>query len=150
MKFVINNAVNQLCKKYNTRDPFELANCLNINVFYHDLHEEINGFYKYEKRNKFIAINSNLSSTMQRTVCAHELGHAILHPQANTPFLRKNTFLSVDKLEIEANIFAALLLIDKDTIIQGDTKACIAYKSNIPLELLEFYTFDQRKKHINY
>ncbi|PHA82788.1 ImmA/IrrE family metallo-endopeptidase [Bacillus pseudomycoides] len=150
MKFVINNAVNQLCKKYNTRDPFELANCLNINVFYHDLHEEINGFYKYEKRNKFIAINSNLSSTMQRTVCAHELGHAILHPQANTPFLRKNTFLSVDKLEIEANIFAALLLIDKDTIIQGDTKACIAYKNNIPLELLEFYTFDQRKKHINY
>ncbi|PGE86648.1 hypothetical protein COM55_07775 [Bacillus pseudomycoides] len=150
MKFVINNAVNQLCKKYNTRDPFELANCLNINVFYHDLHEEINGFYKYEKRNKFIAINSNLSSTMQRTVCAHELGHAILHPQANTPFLRKNTFLSVDKLEIEANIFAALLLIDKDTIIRGDTKACIAYKNNIPLELLEFYTFDQRKKHINY
>lgn len=141
MKFVISNAVNQLCKKHNTKDPFELANCLNINVFYHDLHEEINGFYKYEKRNKFIAINSNLSSTMQRAVCAHELGHAILRPQANTPFLRRNTFLSVDKLEIEANIFAALLLIDEKTIIPGDTKACIAYKNNIPVELLEFYKF---------
>ena len=50
---------------------------------------------------------------MQRTVCAHELGHAVLHTHANTPFLRKNTFFSVDKLEIEANTFAALLLIDK-------------------------------------
>lgn len=105
MKSIINNTVKQLCKKHNTKDPFELAQCLNINIFFHDLHEEINGFYKYERRNKFIAINSNLSSTMQRTVCAHELGHAILHPNANTPFLRKNTLLSVDKLEIEANTF---------------------------------------------
>ncbi|MGG5805312.1 ImmA/IrrE family metallo-endopeptidase [Bacillus mycoides] len=148
MKFVINNTINQLCKKHNTKDPFELAQCLNINIFFYDLHEEINGFYKYEKRNKFIAINSNLSSTMQRTVCAHELGHAVLHPQANTPFLRKNTFLSVDKLEIEANIFAALLLIDTDSITPGDTKACIAYKNNIPVELLEFYTFANKRNNL--
>lgn len=141
MKFVINNTVKQLCKKHNTNDPFELAQCLKINIFFHNLHEEINGFYKYEKRNKFIAINSNLSSTMQRTVCAHELGHAILHPNANTPFLRKNTLLSVDRLEIEANTFAALLLIDENSITPGDTKARIAYKNNVPVELLEFYTF---------
>lgn len=141
MKSVINNTVKQLCKKHNTKDPFELAQRLNINIFFHDLHEEINGFYKYERRNKFIAINSNLSSTMQRTVCAHELGHAILHPNANTPFLRKNTLLSVDKLEIEANTFAALLLIDENSISPGDTKARIAYKNNIPVELLEFYKF---------
>ncbi|WP_336967088.1 ImmA/IrrE family metallo-endopeptidase [Bacillus cereus] len=144
MKSVINNTVKQLCKKHNTKDPFELAQCLNINIFFHDLHEEINGFYKYERRNKFIAINSNLSSTMQRTVCAHELGHAILHPNANTPFLRKNTLLSVDKLEIEANTFAALLLIDENSIAPGDTKARIAYKNNIPVELLEFYKFTNK------
>ncbi|PFR11193.1 hypothetical protein COK10_10615 [Bacillus anthracis] len=144
MKSVINNTVKHLCKKHNTTDPFELAQFLDIHIFFHDLHEEINGFYKYEKRNKFIAINSNLSSTMQRTVCAHELGHAILHPNANTPFLRKNTLLSVDRLEIEANTFAALLLIDENSITPGDTKACIAYKNNIPVELLEFYTVATR------
>ncbi|PES11553.1 hypothetical protein CN501_19355 [Bacillus cereus] len=144
MKFVIKNTVQQLCKKHNTKDPFELAQRLNINIFFHDLHEEINGFYKYEKRNKFIAINSNLSSTMQRTVCAHELGHAVLHPNANTPFLRKNTLLSVDKLEIEANTFAALLLIDENSIAPYDTKARIAYKNNVPVELLEFYRFTKK------
>ncbi|PDY44527.1 ImmA/IrrE family metallo-endopeptidase [Bacillus pseudomycoides] len=139
MKFVIRDLVTQLCTKYNTKNPFELAECLNIIVFFHDLHEEINGFYKCEEGNKFIAINNNLSETMQRTVCAHELGHAVLHEEVNTLFLRKNTFLSVDRLEIEANTFAAFLLMDKNTIIPGDTKKCIAYKNNIPIELLEFY-----------
>ncbi|SFC01641.1 protein of unknown function [Bacillus sp. 491mf] len=143
MKFIINNTVNQLCKKHKTKNPFELADCLNIHVFFHDLHEEIDGFYRCEKGNRFIAINSNLSETMQKTVCAHELGHAVLHEEVNTLFLRKNTFLSVDRLEIEANTFAALLLIDQKTINQGDTKACIAYKNNIPIELLEFYTFSE-------
>jgi len=139
LKFVIRDLVQQLCTKYNTTNPYELADYLKIHVLTWDLHEEINGFYKYEKRNRFIVINTNLSPSMQRTVCAHELGHAVLHTHANTPFLRKNTFFSVDKLEIEANTFAALLLIDKKTIQLGDTKACIAYKNNIPVELLEFY-----------
>ena len=130
MKFVIRDLVQQLSTKYNTTNPYELADYLKIHVLTWDLHEEINGF---------IVINTNLSPSMQRTVCAHELGHAVLHTHANTPFLRKNTFFSVDKLEIEANTFAALLLIDKKTIQPGDTKACIAYKNNIPVELLEFY-----------
>ncbi|MGQ0440076.1 ImmA/IrrE family metallo-endopeptidase, partial [Bacillus sp. B-TM1] len=38
---------------------------------------------------------------MQRTVCAHELGHAVLHTHANTPFLRKNTFFSISNLSTE-------------------------------------------------
>ena len=50
------------------------------------------------------------SKERQRQVCAHELGHAILHPKSNTPFLRANTLYSVNKLETEANRFMALLL----------------------------------------
>lgn len=57
------------------------------------------------------------------------------------PFYEKNTLLSVDKLEIEANTFAALLLIDENSIAPYDTKARIAYKNNVPVELLEFYRF---------
>lgn len=55
-------------------------------------------------------INQDLSKERQRQVCAHELGHAILHPKSNTPFLRANTLYSVNKLETEANRFMALLL----------------------------------------
>ena len=46
----------------------------------------------------------------KRFTCAHELGHALLHPNVNTPFLRENTFLSINKLEREANLFAPCLL----------------------------------------
>ena len=48
---------------------------------------------------------------MQRFVCAHELGHAVMHPKANTPFMKRSTYFSIDKIEREANRFAVELLI---------------------------------------
>ena len=90
--------------------PFEIASLKNINVVLWDLHDEIQGFYKYDKRNKYIVINSNLDETSQYFVCAHELGHSQLHPRVNTPFMRDKTFLSVDRIEVEANTFAVELL----------------------------------------
>lgn len=57
---------------------------------------------------------------MKRFTCAHELGHAILHPDASTPFLRSKTLLSVDKMEIEANTFAVELLIPNELIEENN------------------------------
>lgn len=53
---------------------------------------------------------------MQRFVCSHELGHAVLHPRSNTPFLRNKTLFSIDKNEVEANTFAVELLMDDEKI----------------------------------
>lgn len=39
------------------------------------------------------------------------MGHSQLHPRVNTPFLREKTFLSIDRIEVEANTFAVELLI---------------------------------------
>ena len=69
---------------------------------------------------KQIHINQTLDEYNAKFTCAHELGHAILHPNASTPFLRSKTFLSVDKLEIEANIFAVNLLIPDETIMENN------------------------------
>ena len=49
---------------------------------------------------------------------AHELGHAVLHPKANTPFLRDNTLFSVSRLEREANCFAAELLCPDEVLLE--------------------------------
>mgnify|MGYP001098942152 FL=1 len=65
---------------------------------------------------KQIHINQDLDYNEKKFTCAHELGHALLHPNSSTPFLRKSTFLSVDKLEIEANKFAMELLISDDVL----------------------------------
>lgn len=97
-----------------------MANALNIAVFYEDL-GSINGYYNKPLRMKQIHINQSLDEKDAEFTCAHELGHAILHPNASTPFLRSKTFLSVDKLEIEANTFAVNLLIPDEIIIENAT-----------------------------
>ncbi|MGR6904768.1 ImmA/IrrE family metallo-endopeptidase [Lysinibacillus sp. BSL11] len=131
--------VANLINKYATRDPFELATLLNIYIIKWNLHEEIRGYYKYDRRNKYIVINSNLSDEWKRIVCAHELGHAILHPRLNTPFMRKSTLFSVDKIEREANLFAAYLLIPDENLFEyyGEmTIYDIAALHQIPIELI--------------
>lgn len=107
--------ISRLIKKYKTNDPFELADMLNISIFYEEL-GTINGYYNKPLRMKQIHINDDLSENMKKFTCAHELGHALLHPDVSTPFLRSQTLLSVNKMEIEANTFAVKLLIPDDII----------------------------------
>ena len=106
----IRERISYIIKKYKTSDPFELATALGIQIIEEDL-GSIKGYYNNQFRIKQIHINSALDEHMKVFTCAHELGHALLHPNANTPFLRTNTLLSVDALEIEANKFAVNLLI---------------------------------------
>lgn len=133
----IKEKINQLKLKYNTDCPYQLANHLKIHVLQHDLNHEINGYYKYDRRNQYIVINSNLEKHTQNIVCAHELGHAVLHPKINTPFMRNNTLLSVNKIEREANRFAAELLIPDESLNEYETIQNIASLHNVPLELVE-------------
>ena len=71
-----------LCRKCDTRDPFTIAAKLGIRVLHEPL-GSIRGYYSRTHRIKFIHINQDLSKERQRQVCAHELGHAILHPKSN-------------------------------------------------------------------
>ncbi|MFJ7841631.1 ImmA/IrrE family metallo-endopeptidase [Lysinibacillus sphaericus] len=126
--------------KHNTSCPFKIASYLDIHVIEWDLHEEIRGYYKYDRRNKYIVINSNLSDEWKRIVCAHELGHALLHPRLNTPFMRKNTLFSIDKVEREANLFAANLLIPDENLFDSYIQMTIfdiASLYSVPVELVE-------------
>jgi Zn-dependent peptidase ImmA (M78 family) len=74
--------------------------------------------YQHAFRKKIIHINSNLQPHMQRQVCAHELGHALIHKKVNTVFWDTHTFLCTSKLEMEANMFAAELLIADSELSQ--------------------------------
>ncbi|PER31208.1 hypothetical protein CN490_11395 [Bacillus cereus] len=113
----IKDYVLKIVKKHGTTNPFEIAKRKDIIVLFEDLGNTL-GFYNTYKRFKFIHINNKIDETTQRFVCAHELGHALLHPKANTPFLRNKTFFSVDRLEIEANTFAVELLLPNEMIFE--------------------------------
>lgn len=110
---MIERKANELIRKYKTNNPFELVKNCNIKLLYADL-GNIGGFYQYYKRSKLIIINESLSALQQKEICAHELGHALLHPKQNRFFLHQNTFQNNDKLEREANLFAAYLLISEE------------------------------------
>lgn len=113
----IKSIVRRLSRKHNTRDPFILADAFGILTVTEPL-GALNGYYTKKYRIKIIHINSSLSESEQRFACAHELGHALLHPDANTPFLTKYTYLSVDKYEIEANKFALELLVPDELLLE--------------------------------
>lgn len=99
----------QLIQKHGTNDPFKIAKLSGILVVYEPL-GSILGYYSKTHRSKVIHINNFLRSEQQMFTCAHELAHAILHPDTNTAFLKSNTFYSTEKIEIEANNFAVDLL----------------------------------------
>lgn len=106
----IKEKVQHTVKKYKTRDPYELAERMGIIINRCEL-GKIRGYYYYAYRIKQIFLNCNLSKEQETFVLAHEIAHSVLHPTANTPFLKESTFLSVDKMELEANKFAMELLL---------------------------------------
>ncbi|MDA7025018.1 ImmA/IrrE family metallo-endopeptidase [Bacillus sp. CLL-7-23] len=101
--------IKELTKKFKTNDPFKIAKALGIEVVYEDLGNTL-GYYSKHFRVKVIHINQNLDENKREFACHHELGHAIFHPDANTPFLKKNTLFSTDRIELEANFFAINML----------------------------------------
>ena len=136
----IKRTAEKLMRKYNTNDPFKLAESLNIIVKYDDLGNTWGYFITY-KRIKIIHINNNLEEWLQRYTCAHELGHSILHKGVPTPFLKRHTLFSIDKIERQANTFAVELLMPDKVISQyeGYTVHNIADIVGIPngLEVLK-------------
>lgn len=118
MRKDIKKLVSYYVRKYKTRNPFELAEYLNVQVQFGDLGSRA-GCYMFLKNHKCIFLNENLDEQEQIVVMAHELGHAIMHRRENCYFIRNKTFLLTSKNEIEANTFAAELLITNDIFIKN-------------------------------
>ncbi|MDE1421475.1 MULTISPECIES: ImmA/IrrE family metallo-endopeptidase [Bacillus] len=101
----ITKKIKSITKKFETNNPFKIAKELGIEVVYEDLGKAL-GYYSRHFRVKVIHINQNANEHNKEFICAHELGHAIFHPDANTPFLKRKTLFSTDQIELEANFFA--------------------------------------------
>lgn len=114
----IQNVANKLIKKYDTRDPFQLCQAIGVEVFYADL-GSLKGMYKYLKKNRFAVINENLDSFTKTLVCAHELGHDILHQNLARKVCLQEFILydMKSRPEYEANLFASEILLPDDIIL---------------------------------
>jgi Zn-dependent peptidase ImmA (M78 family) len=110
----------RLVQKYKTRDPLEIAEALNIHVRYSKEFEKLKGMYVIICGNRFIIVNGKLDEQTKRLVVAHELGHDRLHRElAERTALSDHCLYKIDtRPEYEANLFAAELLIDTDTLLE--------------------------------
>lgn len=107
-----------LIRRSETRDPFRIAKEQGIMVRFCDNWTSLKGLYTIIKRKRVIIINSNLPEYLRKIVCAHELGHDMLHRHlAKQEALRE--FMLYDmtcRPEYEANMVAADLLLDDDEV----------------------------------
>ena len=109
----------KLISRYGTRDPFRICREKGIEIMYRDDFIGQKGAFSLMLNVPFIFINNNLSDEMKRIVCAHELGHAMLHrklcrKKKNQTIYEYEIFDIRNCTEYEANIFAANLLIDEN------------------------------------
>lgn len=111
--------VKNLTDQYFSRDPFELADLLGIFVRRKNL-GSLQGLYFFAEERAFIIINEGLCEEKQRMICAHELGHHIMHRDlSETVFSETALFDLSGKPEIEANLFAAELLLSDEEILSA-------------------------------
>lgn len=111
----VKRLVADLVKKYGTRDPFRIADELGYTIIYTPL-VGVRGFYQYLKRCHIIYLDSQLEDPDLRFVCAHELGHSLVHRGLNRIFMDKSTDMITQKYEKEANLFALELLFSDDDL----------------------------------
>lgn len=136
-----------LIKRYHTDDPAKIAVAMGIKIIYGDLGGVNYGSYIKYNRAKLIILDSNrMPASMLPFVTAHELGHAVCTPDANTAWMRSYTMaINADIVEHAANQFAVELLLN-DRYLQ-DNPGCSIYQlaqtKGIPSGMIRLKNFKQ-------
>ena len=157
----IERITSNIVKKYNTDSPFELCDYLGINVIYQELPDCVRGFFIkilkmlraklllcifLKKINRCIMKQSLREwKNEAKVVCAHELGHIILHSETNSISLNSRTHLCTSKYEREADLFAVNLLLQDETFstYEGLSVVEISRITHIPLKLITLKYFPE-------
>lgn len=85
--------------------------------------DDLSGFFFREGERRVIGVNSTHPTVRQRFTIAHELGHFALHDSEGLhldqafKFRDRNSSRAIDPQEIDANRFAAELLMPEDEVL---------------------------------
>lgn len=115
-----------------------LAKSIGLSVMREQLAHDISGLLVTNSRSATVIVNSDHAPTRQRFTIAHEIGHYILGHQfedGGHVHIDRGNYISqrgpraaqgVDPKEIEANWFAASLLMPEDTLRDEVEKLSVA------------------------
>ncbi|MGG5461199.1 ImmA/IrrE family metallo-endopeptidase [Clostridium sp. B9] len=134
----IKNIVNQLVKKYGTRDPFILAKARGMRICKKSL-GKIYGYSSTYKRIMSIHINSEYPEEIQRLVCAHELAYLLMYPKSTCHVVLDLSGSKNPDFEKYIKLFMAHLLISDEMLKKyiGEKADRLAECEGIPLELVQ-------------
>ena len=135
----IKRLAERLVEKFGTRNPFEIAEQLGYTIIYTPL-VGVRGFYQYLKRCHIIYLDSELDNNTARFVCAHELGHSLMHRGLNRIFMDTHTLLVAGRYETEANRFAVDLIFSDEDLQPYLTRSfeCAAAYMGVSHSLAEY------------
>ena len=131
--------------------PMALAKLLGVPVWLCSM-GRLKGFYVVVNGLPYIAVNPDMSRQLIDAVCAHELGHHILHRELAESRLLSDygLYLKSSRLETEANVFACCLLIPDSRLsgllatpdvqdppdLPAQTISDLAARAGVPYELM--------------
>lgn len=132
----------RLAVRHGTHDPRRILEERNVVLLPFKRKTKLLGMYTIIQRNSFVFYNPDVDENWQRMVFAHELGHDLYHREyaRGGGIAEYNLFNITTDMEVEANIFAAHLLIDQDEvearIKEGLTYAQLAAALGVNVNLL--------------
>ena len=136
----IRRLASEIRQRYGTRDPFALCDQMDIAVLFTDLPQITKGVFFTVHGKPIINLSLSLDERETRGVCAHELGHALLHPTSSYPFLSFNTNLVLGRYEREAEYFSACLLLDElDETEEDLTVEQLAAEHHLPIHVVQLW-----------
>lgn len=109
-----------------------LATDLGAEVVEERLDRRMSGLLYREPDRVLLGVNATQSPVRQRFTIAHEIGHLVLHPgrqvflDHRVNFRDVTSSLAVDRDEIQANAFAAELLMPADMVLAECRRAAAA------------------------
>lgn len=116
---------------------------LNVTVRQVPYEGELAGMIMKTSSGIFVGVNSLHSRSRQRFTIAHEVGHLVLHNfdlhiDTHFPVKRRDetSSLAIDPEEIEANRFAAELLMPKEFVAQDILEREIDFENDDDIEVL--------------
>ena len=104
----------RLVETTHSRDPFLIAKLLDVDILNVPGCKKQRGAFYVILDQAFIFLSTRLTELEMKLVCAHELGHAVLHKQlaAEKPLCEYDLFLRENDTEHEADAFASEILLD--------------------------------------
>ncbi len=102
----------KLARNHGTRDPIRISGDLGYII----ISTPLSGYYQYVHRCSIIYMDSKLLDEERKWVCAHELGHSLLHKGLNRVFMDKKTHMVTSRFESASDHFTVDLLYSDDEL----------------------------------